>query len=294
MRLIRTALALLLVAGLALPGCSTGGGAPSQGAALRTERDFGRSMVEDLERRDLLIEDRALNRYVAGLADRIEPARPRGAPPLRTYLVKDPGVNAFTTGGGYVFVTAGLLGAMENEAQFAFVLAHEVGHIDRGHVIAGARQRQTASAAAMIGAALAVAAGVPGELAQLGAGLSAQAAVADFSRDQEAEADVVAVEYLAATGWNAIEGGRSFEVLRRLYGDSKGLAAFFASHPSSSDRQARIERVARSAGAVRGEVGEARYLAATEALRRDLLRYYRDAGRDAEARQVRRNLRAGG
>jgi len=293
MRLFRTVLAVLLLAGLALPGCSPGTGTPSEGQALRTERDFGRAVLADLRREDRLIEDRALNRYVADIADRIEPARPRGAPPLRTVLVRDPGVNAFTTGGGYVFVTAGLIGAMENEAQFAFVLAHETAHIDRGHVISGARQRQTASAAALIGAALAVAAGVPGELAELGAGLSAQAAIADFSRDQEADADAVAVGYVSQAGWSALEGADSFEVMRRLYGDSRGAAAFFATHPPSSDRQQRIARRARAVGATEGRVNAPGWLRATEDLRRELLAFYRREGRTAEARQMQRNLRAG-
>ncbi|MFO7853816.1 MAG: M48 family metalloprotease [Paracoccaceae bacterium] len=293
MRLFRTALAVLLVAGVALSGCTPGTGAPSEGQSLRAERDFGRAVLADLQRDDRLIEDRALNRYVADIADRIEPARPRGAPRLRTVLVKDPGVNAFTTGGGYVFVTAGLIGAMENEAQFAFVLAHETAHIDRGHVTTGARQRQTASAAAMIGAALAVAAGVPGEVAELGAGLSAQAAVADFSRDQEADADAVAVGYVSQAGWSALEGGESFAVMRRLYGDSRGAAAFFASHPPSSDRQARIARRARALGATEGRVNARGWLRATGDLRRELLAFYRREGRAAEARQMQRNLRAG-
>lgn len=294
MRLLRPALAAFLSLGLVLGGCGpTTSAGPSTGASLRAERDQSRELVAELRRRDMLIEDRALNAYVGSVAQKIDRVRPQGAPKLRTFVVKDAGVNAFTTGGGFVFVTAGLLGAMENEAQFAFVMAHEIAHIDRGHVSRGARQREMASGLAALGAIAAAVAGVPPELARVGAGLGAQYAVADFSREQETEADAVGMRYLAGAGWNGLEGAESFAVLGRLYGEARGASAWFASHPAASDRQVRLGRLAREMGATEGRVAAGPYLKATEPLRRDLLKFYERQGRTAEARQARRNLRAG-
>lgn len=54
---------------------------------------------------------------------------------IRIYAVKSPSVNAFTTNNGIIFVNMGLLARMENEAQLAFVLSHEVIHYQKEHVI---------------------------------------------------------------------------------------------------------------------------------------------------------------
>ena len=290
MRMIRPALAAALALGLLAPGCGPTSSAPSQGAALQAERAQSRGLLSELRRRDMLIADRALNRYVDDVTARLDRTRPRGAPSLRTFIVKDPNVNAFTTGAGYVFVTAGLLGALENEAQFAFVVAHEIAHVDLGHVAQGAMNRQRTSALAGLGAVLATAAGLPPELARTGAGIGAQLAVADFSREQETQADERGLRYHARAGWDPVEGAASFEVLRRLYGEARGAAAFLASHPASGDRQARLVRLARAEGVAGGEVGAQRFLGRTAELRRALLGFYRQEGRTAEARQMRRNL----
>lgn len=287
----RPAFGLLVALGLALTGCAPTSTAPSTGAALQAEQRQSQSLVQEMRRRDMLIEDPSLTRYVERVAGRIAPQRPPGAPPLRTFVVKDPDVNAFTTGAGYVFVTAGLIGALENEAQFAFVVAHEVAHVDRGHVSQGAQQRSVAQGVALLGAIAAAAAGAPPELARIGAGLGAEAVVADFSREQERQADALGLQYAAAAGWDAREGARSFAVLQRLFGDTRGAAAFFASHPSSGDRQALIDRMARAQGLGGGDVGRNRWLRETEALRRGLLQFYEAEGRGAEAAQLRRNLR---
>ena len=214
---------------------------------------------------------------------------PPGAVPIQPYIVKDADVNAFTPGGGYLFVNAGLLAAMENEAQFATVVAHEIGHIDRGHIQAGQATRtgvQLGAAAAQIGGALL---GVDPQLTQLGVGLGAQAAVSSFTRTQERDADATGVRYLAAAGYDADEGARSFEVLRRLYGD--GGVPFLNSHPPTGERQQMLTEAAAELNATEGYVGDAEYDRAVRPLRQEVLQYYESQGRDREAAQVRNNLR---
>ena len=82
-------------------------------------------------------------------------ARPRPFP-YRVRVVSDPGVNAFTFGGGLLYVHAGLIARMENEAQLAMVLAHEIAHVTEGHVVKGiqsAYNKQLLGSAAVVAGA---------------------------------------------------------------------------------------------------------------------------------------------
>ena len=286
---MRTLVALSLAAALAVSGCASQG--PSSRAVVAEQAQVSQQLETRLRRSDKLVEDPRLNAYVREIAGRIERVRPRGLPPIRTVIVKDADVNAFTPGGGYVFINAGMITALENEAQLAMVLAHEMAHIDRGHVEAGQQTGAligAAGAAAAIGGALL---GVPSELTQLGVGLGQNLGYSAFSRSQEEDADVVGFRYASAAGYNAAEGARSFEVLRRLYGDRSGVASFFSTHPQSGDRMRRLQEMARRQGADKGRVAQQEYLQRTAALRKDVLRYLESAGRSKEAAQLRRNMR---
>jgi predicted Zn-dependent protease len=288
-RALRSTL-LALTAALAVSACAPT--AQNTAQSLADEQRASAQLVRQMESKNALIKDRGLVSYVNNVVGRVAKQRPRGAVPLRSYLVKDADVNAFTTGGGYLFFNAGMLAAMENEAQFASVVAHEIAHIDRGHVRAGKATRQgvqTGAALAQIGGALL---GIPGQVTNLAVGLGANYAVNSFTRTQETDADNTGFGYLARAGYNGIEGAKSFEVLRNLYGDKKGVqATFFSSHPASSDRQANLNRLARQNGATKGRIGNNTHDNAVRKLRRDILKYYEKNGRNREAAQIRRNLR---
>lgn len=271
----------------ALAACAPSAGPPTA-SDIRAEQSQARALVRDLAAKDQLVEDRALNRYLSSILAQIHAQRPRGSVPLQGHIVADADVNAFTTGGGYVFVNAGLLAAMENEAQLAMVLSHEVAHVDRGHIAANKDAQMAAGIGGIVAAVGLSALGVSGDIINPVVGLGQQAAVASYSRTQEEDADVTGFQYLTGAGWNATEGARSFEVLRRLYGDGAG---FFSSHPSSSSRQAELTRMARAQGAG-GKVNAKGYLRQTERLRREVLTELKRQGRDREAAQLTRNLAA--
>jgi hypothetical protein len=280
-------LAFALAGSLAIAACEPT--AENTPQSLAYERQQSQQLVQELEARDMLVEDRALNRYVRSVVNKIERTRPAGSVPIEAYIVKDADVNAFTPGGGYLFVHAGLLAAMENEAQFANVIAHEIGHIDRGHIQAGMQTRsgvQLGAAAAQIGGAIL---GIDPNLTQLGVGLGANLAVSSFTRTQERDADATGVQYLANAGYDVVEGARSFEVLGRLYGD--GGVPLFATHPPTGERQQALVQAAAQHGATSGYVGEAEYDRAVRPLRQEVLQFYERSGRNREAAQVRQNLR---
>ena len=288
-RIFRSAV-LALATALAVSACAPT--AQNTAQSLAQEQRAAAQFVQKLDQNGKLYKDSRLNGYLRGIMDRVAKQRPPGSVPLRTYIVRDADVNAFTPGGGYVFFNAGMLAAMENEAQLAAVAAHEIAHIDRGHITAGRANRQGVQIGAALAGIGASILGVPGELTNLAVGLGANYAVNSFSRTQESDADTIGMTYLAAAGYNGVEGAKSFAVLRRLYGDSKGpAAAFFASHPAASDREASLTNQARQLGATRGRIAERTYDSRTRALRREVLKFYESQGRTREANQIRRNLR---
>ena len=266
--------------------CAVGRNTPE---SLAFERRASSDLVRKLDAGNKLIRDGGLQGYVDGVVARIVAVRPRGSVPIRAFIVRDANLNAFTTGGGYVFINAGMLAALENEAQFAMVAAHEIAHIDRGHIQASRDTRTAVSIGAALATVGAAVVGIDPYLAQSAVGLGANAAVSGFSREQESDADDIGLRYMSAAGYNAVEGARAFEVMRRVHGG--GGASFFASHPAPGDRLASMNAQARQLGATRGRVGKDRHDRATRRLRLAVLEFYDQAGRQREAAQIRRNLR---
>ncbi len=83
----------------------------------------------------LVIFNDSLTAYINEVAGIILKEDPKLRSEIRIYLVKSTSVNAFTTNDGMIFVNVALLSQLANEAQLAFILAHEIEHYKRKHVI---------------------------------------------------------------------------------------------------------------------------------------------------------------
>ena len=97
------------------------------------------------------VRDRALNDKVNRIGQKLAQSSSRPDIPYTFQVVRDESINAFATAGGFVYVTTGLLKAVDNEAQLAGVLAHEIGHIAARHTVE--QMRQTAIAQGLANAA---------------------------------------------------------------------------------------------------------------------------------------------
>jgi len=161
-------------------------------------------------------------------------------------VLNSPVVNAFALPGGYVYVTRGLLTHLNNEAQLAVVLGHEIGHVAARHASQRAFEQQAGQIALIGGAILGEQLlGVPaGDILGIG-GQAAQLLFLRYSRDHERESDRLGVEYSAMSGYQAGEGSAFFVSLKRLSeAAGGGLPSFLSSHPDPGDREQSIKQMA--------------------------------------------------
>ena len=155
--------------------------------------------------------------------------------------------NAFAVPGGYVYVTRQLVALMNNEAELAFVMGHEVGHVAARH----ASKRETRSGLAGLGAALLGAVTGSDIIGRL-AGSGAQLYSLGYSRGQESEADSLGVRYLARAGYDPAASSDILASLAaqttldaRLTGRSDApKASWLSTHPADAERVARTRREA--------------------------------------------------
>ncbi len=159
-----------------------------------------------------------------------------------TFRVLDsPVINAFALPGGYIYVTRGLLAYLQNDAQLAMVLGHEIGHVTARH----SANQYTNSQLAQLGLGLG---SVLFEDIQpfIGAiDLGLQLLFLKYSRDDESQADELGVEYATRAGYEAKEGSKFFETLERIQEQQgAGLPTWASTHPDPADRKGEIIRLA--------------------------------------------------
>jgi predicted Zn-dependent protease len=183
-------------------------------------------------------DDPLLDAYLTEITQRlVAVARPRPFT-YRIRVVKDPAVNAFTFGGGLLYVNAGLIARMENEAQLAMVLGHEIAHVTQRHIPRGIESAFGIQLAGQLAATAAAESGVlPGSALEQTYKYTMNAAMNGHGRARETEADEVGMEYLVKAGYDPREAPKTFEQLLKEYGDQARLVNFFyGSHPTNVSR----------------------------------------------------------
>ncbi len=219
-------------------------------------------------------DDIRLQQYVNEVGQRTAKASQR--PDLQyTFTVLDSEeINAFTTGGGYVYITRGIMNFLNSEAELAAVLGHEIGHVNARHPV----KQQTQSTLSNIGAAaLGIFTG-SGDLAGL-ANYAGAALIRGYGRDNELEADRLGAEYLQSTGLSPqhmidvvrlLKNQEMFEVARAREENREPHVyhGIFATHP---DNDLRLQEVVKAAAKLQNEgdkvdPGRERYLRAIEGL----------------------------
>jgi predicted Zn-dependent protease len=236
----------LTVLALAFTGCARNPVTGRPDAVLTTEKGEirqGNEAAKIVEQEIGLLADADLENYIDQLGQRLALQSPRTNLVHTFHVVEMKEPNAFALPGGHVYVSRGLLALCNSEDELATVIGHEIGHVAARHSV----QRQAASVplapvrlAAGIGGAIAgiVSPGLGKLVAGVGQ-LPGALALANYSRDQEREADRLGQEFAAASGFDPIALSTFMHSLAReeeLAGNDPNRRSFFQSHPPSPDR----------------------------------------------------------
>jgi predicted Zn-dependent protease len=171
---------------------------------------------------------------------------------VKIVLINDPEINAFVAGGQVVYINAGLLEAADNSNELQGVIAHELGHIEGGHVLRNGEGAKPATAIMILSLLLGAAAMAAGAAdAGMGALMAGQQAAMGkflaFSRAQEGSADASAVRHLNGAH---VSGRGMVTFFGKLKREEYRLSPSYAdvdpyaqTHPMSADRQQTLEGV---------------------------------------------------
>ncbi len=153
-------------------------------------------------------------------------------------------LNAFALPGGKVFVSRGLAEKMDSEAELAFVMGHEVGHVTARHVNERISRQMVLSgavAAVAVGAQMSdrdvIKYGLP---SLVGAGTGAY--LLKFGRDQESEADALGMRYMNRAGYNPYGAYEAMGILADAASNSQRQPEFLSTHPYPETRLGQIQR----------------------------------------------------
>ena len=261
---------LLLVLAVGAGCVSTGtnpvsGNTRAYGYSWQEEMKLGAQADEQIQSQYGVYDDEELQEYVDEVAQEVlaeshmrrpdTPERFRNAD-FEFRVLDSPIINAFALPGGYVYVTRGLMAHLNNEAQLAMVLGHEIGHVAARHSSQQAA-RQQFTQGLLLGGAVAGQVAFGGNVAENVMGVGGQAAQLlslSYSRDNERESDRLGVEYAIRAGYDGAEGAAFFESLDRVREQGgQSIPTWQSTHPDPGARQQTIPELAET---WRKKVGE--------------------------------------
>lgn len=215
-------------------GCSKGMG---NWYSLEKQIGSGKQISQQVESQSKVIKDPVISEYINRVGQNIVRNSDTHVP-FTIKVIDSDDVNAFALPGGFFYVNSGLILAADNEAELAGVMAHEIGHVAACHA---ARENTRASLMQMITVPLVISTrGAAGYGVYEGAGLAVPLTFLHFSREFEAQADYLGVQYMYKAGYDPQAFISFFEKLQVQEKKKPGtISKAFATHPQTPDR---IER----------------------------------------------------
>ena len=201
---------------------------------------LGQENAAQVRKQLTVIKDPILTDYVTQVGKRLMSAREakESGFPFTFEVVADPSINAFALPGGPMFINTGLLKAVDNEAQLAGVMGHEMSHVILRHGTNQASKSKFIELPAVLASQMAGESMI-GKLAQAGIGLGANSVLLKFSRSAESQADLMGSHLMAESGYDPMEMARFFEKLNAQGGGR--TIQFLSDHPNPDNREKAIE-----------------------------------------------------
>ena len=208
--------------------------------SIEKEIALGKTLAADIERSAKMVDDPIIAEYVNRIGQNLVRSSDSVVP--FTFKVLDAEeVNAFALPGGFLFVNAGLILSVKDEAELAGVMAHEIAHIAARH---GTKQVSKGQIASLASIPLILMGGWTGYGIYQAANFAIPLSFLKFSRDYEEEADELGLQYLWKAGYDPSAMPNFFETLAAMVKRKQGkIAKIFSSHPPSSSRMKRTQNI---------------------------------------------------
>jgi predicted Zn-dependent protease len=207
------------------------------------EIEMGRQSAQQVAQTIGIYDDAAVQAYVSSIGMKMAKASERPNLPWEFHVVNDASVNAFALPGGFIYVTRGLMTSINDEAELATVVGHEIGHVTNRHSVQQISKAELAQVGLGVGSLLS------SDVAKL-AGLASQGLsllFLKYSRDAENQADLAGFRYAAKQNYDVREMVKVFQTLDRVSQASGGgkLPEWLETHPDPGTRiqntQARLD-----------------------------------------------------
>ncbi|NLW80474.1 MAG: M48 family metalloprotease [Desulfovibrionales bacterium] len=183
-------------------------------------------------------QDAGLNAYVRGVGMALARSSHRAHMPYQFNVVNATYVNAYAFPGGSIAITRGILAELDNEAELAGLIGHELGHVNARHTAASMSKSKILGT--VVGGVSLIAGAASqglGNLAGTVGGLGASLFLAKYSREDERQADELGMEYMVSAGYSSQGMVGLMDVLRSMSkSQPSAIEAMFSSHPMSAER----------------------------------------------------------
>src|SRR5271157_5277967 len=185
-----------------MPGLAQGPTQIRPGFNLFTKQQdvqLGQETAAQVRKQVTIIKDPTLTAYVNAVGKRLMTSQEAAASgfPFTFEVVADPSINAFALPGGPMFINTGLLRAVDNEAELAGVMGHEMSHVILRHGTNQASKVDLIQLPVALAGQLTNSDTLMGQLAQLGIGLGADSVLLKFNRIHESQADLMGTHIMA-------------------------------------------------------------------------------------------------
>jgi predicted Zn-dependent protease len=210
------------------------------------EIQFGENMSAVLLGVRPLYENKDINVYVNNVGMWLAQNSSRPNLPWQFGVINSTAINAFAAPGGFVFITSGMLMQLENEAQLAAVLAHEISHITEKHHLNAIKEEANRSALTetLFISAQAYQDNTNGSSkekeyrtwAKKVTGMAQELYVKGLNKEDEFIADEYGIRLLAKSGYDAFAYIDNLQVLASISADDSALALLYKTHPTPSQR----------------------------------------------------------
>jgi beta-barrel assembly-enhancing protease len=193
-----------------------------------------------LDRSGFLYDDQGLEDYLNRIARKVWPPTQSG-PHLSVKIIKNPELNAFAIPSGRIYVHTGILASMENEAQLAVLLSHELIHVVNRHSAQEFTKRKIRSESkATLNSWL-------GSFGEALGSFAIMVSVNGYSREFEAEADRLGLEQAVKAGYDPQEAPKLHQLFLEELDAKKSKASFaYSRHPATKDRIASYQELLRT------------------------------------------------